>query len=246
MINKVADEVKHLMGLTPQAVSNTNVTGRYFKANKHNTWTLIIGNQADTKTAKIDILQATDASGTGAKAITDQDGSSTATSTITGRVGANEISILVTGVTNGKTVILTHSKYGSATTYTAAGATDTAANEFADAAGLVSCINNSQGDYLIASAVGTAVTVRSLYPAKGGTITESGVQETAKLITTIVNAMTRVSVECDGLDLDDDFVYVACKVTTNDTAPPVCAVLYSAEAPTAPDAGNCYQDIRIK
>lgn len=246
MIDNFVDLSGSYCGLENQTISNTNVTGDYYPAAKHNVWLMTVSNLVASKTAILNILQATDADGTGAKDIDDDiDGTVAASATITGRSKATILDILVDTVTNGKTVILQWSGGGSATTYTKATGTDTAAHEFADAAGLAACINYSQSTYLTATVDGTTVTVRLANPELGGTITESGVQETAKLITTTAHAQCIVEVAPDALDEANDFRYVAAKITTNDTTPPTCGCIYVREATHRPDTGHCSTVVRI-
>jgi hypothetical protein len=181
--------------------------------------------------------------GGSAAAITDQDGSTTATVTVTGRAKAAVLEILVDTVTNGKTIILA-TPFADSVTYTKAAVTDTAAQEFADADGLAACINVDQSDVLTATAVGTDVTVKLADPERGGWITESGVQETAKLITKSISSMVRVTVEPDALGVEDDYYYIAPKVTT--TATVVVGVTYERDVNKQPATGNCGTDLRIK
>lgn len=227
-----------------QTISAASVTGAYYPANKHNAFILSVGSLADTKVATLDILQATDTAGTGAKAISTLDSATSyATGTITGRARATELSILVTGVTNGKTVILT-TPFAAGVTYTKAAATDTAAQEFVDAAGLLACINVSQSAYLVATSIdATHVKVRLINPQKGGYITESGVQETAKLITVTNSAQLLIEVAPDALDEANDFRYIAAKVTCDSTG--ICSVSYIREAAHRPDSGNNAYVVRV-
>ncbi|MCK5849037.1 MAG: hypothetical protein KAH01_07580, partial [Caldisericia bacterium] len=168
MINLIADRIGPYVGVEPQAFSASDVTGSYYLMGKKNTYTLMVNDLEAGEIAKLDILQATDVDGTGAKAITDQDDTATATGTITGRARAQKLSVLVDSVTNGKTIILVCSQGGSAVTYTKAAATDATAQEFLNAAGLVLCINTDQSEYVTASASGTTVTIILAHPEKGG------------------------------------------------------------------------------
>jgi hypothetical protein len=246
MKNLYGDMIAPLVALKGQIIKNTNETGKYYKAYPHNSFVLGVTDVLTGKTAKLEILQATDSSGTGAKAIEDYDGVKKAESTISGRQKAYELNIEVDSVTNGKTVILKYSEENETVTYTKKAADDIPDKEFKDAAGLVLCINAHQGDYLKASASGTDVTVAIKDQERGGHITESGTQEASKLITTSNYAITRVTFNHDCLDSANGFIYIAAKVITDDAAGDNdCVVMYHRDARHCPDNGNAV-DVRLK
>ena len=243
MINIIADRVGPFVGIASQSMASATVVGDYVPYTKHNTWTCNIGSVAAGKTVVFAIKEATTKAGAGASTVEDQDGSTTATATYTGRARATELSILIDTPTAGKTVVLITPRDTAAVTYTAAAATDVAAKEFLNAAGLVACINANQST-LIASASGTDVTVKLADQYMGGYITESGVQETAAVVTTAVSGMLRISVASDAFQAVDDYIYAAPSVTTDATI--VCGVTLEREANRCPDTGNCAYDVRIK
>ena len=86
MGNNFSENLKIDLGIVPQAINNTNVTGRYFDVRRHPHILAICngGALAATKTTKLELLQATDAAGTSAK-VTTVANAATATSGTSGR-----------------------------------------------------------------------------------------------------------------------------------------------------------------
>jgi hypothetical protein len=197
------------IGLVAQALNNTNATGRYFKMDMWRKLIAILngGAMAATKTTTIEILQATDIEGTGAKGIP-----STAGQTATAEITANE---KVTEATIALAAAAATDKVEvNGITYTMAAATDATKKEFADAAGLVACINHATYgvENVIASDSGTTVTVRSGDGVTTLTVTGTNVAGTVTVATTQAQAF--VEVDVGSLDLENGFEYVAVKVTT--------------------------------
>jgi hypothetical protein len=193
------------MGLVPQALNNTNKTGRYFRMDmfrKAMFW-LLGGAMAATKTTKIEILQATDSDGTGAKAVTDAD------ATITANTAVTSASLTVA------TVLATEAVTVNGVVFTAAAAEDlpnhvftVGANDTACAASLVKAINAAGLGITATSALG-AVT---LVAEDGVTIT---IEDAAATITAAtVEAQGYVEVDVSSLDIAGGFEYLAAKVTT--------------------------------
>jgi hypothetical protein len=190
------------IGLVSQAINNTNVTGKYFGLQmfRKALFALIGGAMAATTTTKLEILQAKDAAGTDAKAIAD------ASATITANELATEATVaLVAAAATDKVTV-------NGVIFTMAAATDAAKKEFADAAGLVTCIKAAV-DGVTASADGTTVTVESANPGeKTVTVVGENVAGTVTVATT--KAQGYVEVDAGSLDLAGGFEYVAVKVTT--------------------------------
>lgn len=209
-----------ITALVPQALNDSNATGRYIKMAKgfRLRAVLLHGAAAATKTGKIELLQAQDIAATGAKAITDRDGNAV-TATFTANSLVNEATIALASVANTDIVTV------NGIDFTKAAANDFAAREFADAAGLVLCINHATYGvpHVIASAVTTTVTVRA-NPEGDATVTvgKTEVAGTITLATTV--ALAFVDIPVGLLDLANDFYYVAAKVTT--TANSVVAALF--------------------
>ena len=228
MQNIIADRAGHFVGMYPQSLATTDDTGDYFAYTKQNTWVCNIGSTTLASTVKLDILQASDTAGTGAKAVTDQDGSTTATATYTAGVRSTELNILMDTITNGKTIILQTPWDDAAVTYTKAAAYDITANEFLTNAQFILCVAASQPTLVAAAIDGTHTSVKLADQYLGGYITETGDQEAAALVTTPVSGILRISVASDAFDAAGGFLYASCKVTTVGTA--VAGVNYIRES----------------
>jgi len=234
MLDFLPDKMRTIVMLPSQSIASTNVTSRYVKAAKHNTFVMETAAIADSETAKLDVLGASDTAGTGAGLITGL-GTVQSTKTITGRLAAGALTIFVGTAallpTVGKTVII------NGVTYTMAGALSAADGEFVTAAHLVTCINTLQGDTLIAVAAGTTVSVYLLDPRKGGTLTETGTLEATKLVQGTLFATTIITVACDSLNMvDDDDIYLAAKATTVGTI--LLSVMLYQENQSNPNYGH--------
>jgi hypothetical protein len=197
--------IKFDSGLKPQALNNTNVTGKYFPLAMwyRLIYVLQVAAMAVTKTAKLEILQAKDAAGTDAKAVTG------AEATITANVAVTEATIaLASAAATDKVVI-------NGITYTMAAATDATKREFSNAAGLVTCIND--GVYgvpgVTATASSTTVTVQATDPGEA-TVTVEGTNVAGTITVATVEALAFVELSADMLDTNNGFEYVAVKVTT--------------------------------
>ncbi|MFW5777387.1 MAG: hypothetical protein ACOCZB_08900, partial [Spirochaetota bacterium] len=191
-------------------------TGKYFRLSDYGRRILFVmigAAMAATETTKLELLQATDEEGSDSK-VFDSTAADNAEKTVT----ANEevIEATVALATAAATDVVTV----NGTEFTMAGATDVDANEFADAAGLVSCINASV-DGVFASADATTVTIRSANGRASVTVEKTESSGTITLATT--EHLVYVEVEADDLDVANGFEYVAARVTT--TADSVVGVL---------------------
>jgi hypothetical protein len=198
------------IALKPQALNNTNATGRYFGMQMFRKilfW-LTGGAMAATKTTKIEILQAKDAAGTGAKAITD------AAATITANTVVTEATLTCASV------IATNAVTINGLVFTAAAAEDlpnrvfaVGADDTACAASLVKAINHATAGVpgVTASSALGVVTLKATNPGET-TITIADPAATITAATT--EAQAYVEVDVGSLDLAGGFEYVAAKVTT--------------------------------
>jgi hypothetical protein len=119
--------------------------------------------------------------------------------------------------------------------FTKAAATDPTAREFADAAGLVTCINHDTYGVpgVKASAAGAVVTVWSEEPGEVViTLEKTEVAGTITLATTKAQAF--VEIDTRQLDKANGFTYVAVKVTTTANSN-VAAVLLRGNARYTPE-----------
>jgi hypothetical protein len=221
---RIKEIVKEDIGLIPQSLASTSGSGEWFPmANYRKVLAhLMCGAIAASGTVTVALNQAKDKLGTGSKAITN------ATATITALSYINKATIALAATGAGDTVTI------NGVTFTQ-GSTVVASRTFANAAGLVSCINsNTYGvANVYASANGTTVTVVASDTGEntitisetnvGGTITIAGVE-----------AEAYVEVESSQLDLANSFCYVGVTVTTAN-ATVLCAVsLQRADARVLP------------
>lgn len=200
------------IGLVPQALNNSNVTGRYYLCNQGRrlrAW-LLGGAMAITKTSKVELLQATDNAGTGAKAITGADATITANALVTEAT----VDLTSTGAADLVTI--------NGIVFTQ-GTFDIPTRVFATAANLVTIINDAQYGVpgVFASAAGAVVTCRA-EPAGEVAVTMVGTDVGGTVVVATTKAQAFVDADVGNLDLANDFVYVAAKVTT--TANTIVAV----------------------
>jgi hypothetical protein len=207
-MSKILDRAKVDVGLVPQAINDDTATGKYFslkEAGRRIAFILTGGAMAATKTTKLEVLQATDEAGADAKVFS-ADSEFNAEKTITANTLVVEatVALAAAAVTDVVTV--------NGVDFTMAGATDVDAKEFADAAGLVLCINAHVAG-VVASADGTDVTIRSMDGEASVSTDKTENSGTITLATT--EHLIYVEVEADDLDRENDFAWVAAKVTTS-------------------------------
>jgi hypothetical protein len=160
---------------------------------------------AATKTTKVELLQATDAAGTGAKAITDAEAEVTANTLVheatvaLGSAAATDV-VTINGIA-----------------FTMAVATSIPDREFADDDGLADCVNDAV--YGVPHVRATAATNVATLNSDGEvaiTVEKTEVAGTITLATT--QAQAYVDIDVGNLDLANDFSHVAAKVTTTATS----------------------------
>ncbi len=206
---RISEDVKLDIGLVSQALTN-NAIGKYHPVKDYPRICALLsgGAMAATKTTKVEILQAKDADGSEEKGIpstTDQ----LAKAEITANEKITEGTVDLTTVAN--TDIVTVNDID----FTKAAATSEADREFADAAGLVSCINHATYGVpgVKASFSGTVVTVWSEEPGEMVvTLKKTEVAGTITLATTKAQAF--VEIDTRQMDKKNGFSHVAAKVTT--------------------------------
>ena len=191
-----------------QALNNTNVTSAPYLALKkwrRGLWLLIVKAMAATKTATLALYEATDHLGTGTQAIAG------ATATITANTDVVEATVELAAVANTDVVTIND------IAYTKAAATSAALRTFADAAGLVTCVNDATygvpGVY--ASVNGTVVTLRALDPGEQ-LVTVAKTEKSGTI--TLATVWAQVEVDLRAASLSDGFSHVAAKVTTTANA----------------------------
>lgn len=216
-MKRLSDSLKIDIGLASQALNNGNATGSYFDMSmwRQALAVLSVGAMAATKTAKLEFLQALDATGTGAKGIPSDVGQ-LATATITANTDVSELTIDTTAGANGNTVTI------NGVLFTQAAATDAAQRQFANAAGLVTCINDATYGVpgVTASANGAVVTCNGGEPGEV-LVTATG---HANFIIATTKALAFIELNVSQLDIANGYGYIGTKVITSaDTA--VCVSL---------------------
>lgn len=210
MSKKFSDAVKMDIGLLPQAINNTNATGRYYDMSKYRRaiTKLSGGAMAATKTTKVEFLQAKDAAGTGAKAVTGAEATITANTNVT-------VATLTCA-----TVLATHTVTVNGLVFTAAAAADlpnrvfaVGANDTECAASLAEAINHAVAGVpgVTAEAAAAVVTLKATDPGEV-LITAEGGQATITVAT--VQAQAYVELDVSQMDIAGGFTHLAPKVTT--------------------------------
>lgn len=204
-MQKLCEAVKVDIGLVGQTINASNATGRYYSMANYRKALLvmIIGALAATKTCKVEVLQATDGSGSDSKAV------SSKSATVTANTKVIEATVALASAAATDTVTI------NGITFTMAVATDATAREFADAAGLVTCVNHATYGVsgVTASAASTTVTLKATN-AGDAYITVAGGNVAGTVTVATTKAIAFVEVDASDLDTDDDFTHIAAKVTS--------------------------------
>ncbi|MCK4302837.1 MAG: hypothetical protein KAY24_01210 [Candidatus Eisenbacteria sp.] len=204
-MKRLAEMVQFLVAVVCQALNNTNVTGRYINVKNfpRACFHLMGGAMAATKTTIIALYEATDEDGTSAAAI------SGATATVTANTLVTKATVALASAGAGDLVVI------NGLTFTQ-GTTAVATRTFADAAGLVLCVNHAVYGVPGVEALASTTNVL-LYPSDPGddddvalTITSTDVGGTVTVATNECQAF----VDLDVSKLSSGFSHVAAKVTT--------------------------------
>jgi len=230
MKERISEIVKVDVGLVSQALNNSNATGKYHPVKDYPRICAVLngGAMAATKTSKIELLQAKDNAGTDAKGIPTTAGQ-LATAEITANEKITEGTVDLTSVAN--TDIVTVNDID----FTKAAATDATQREFADAAGLVTCINHATYGVpgVKASYSGAVVTVWSEEPGEV-VITLEKTESAGTITLATTKAQAFVEIDTRQLDKKNGFSHVAAKVTTTANSN-VAAVLLRGNARYTPE-----------
>jgi hypothetical protein len=227
---RISEDVKLDVGLVSQALNNSNVTGKYHPVKDYPRICAVLdgGAMAATKTSKVELLQAKDNGGTDAKGIP-SDADQQAAAEITANAKITEGTVDLTNVANTDVVTV------NGIDFTKAAATSEADREFADAAGLVSCINHATYGVpgVKASYAGAVVTVWSEEPGEV-VITLDKTESAGTITLATTKAQAFVEIDTRQLDKKNGFGYVAAKVTTTANSN-VAVVLLRGNARYTPD-----------
>lgn len=207
---RIKDRVKFDVAVVPQALNNTNVTGRYFSmADSERALALLLGGaMAATKTSKVEFLQATDELGSGSKAVASSAATVTANTLVTEATLALATVLAADAVTiNG----LTFTAHATVTTK-ASRQFSISGNDSADADELVSCINDATYGVPNVFAVNSAGTITLRSTDGKTTISITSPASTITAATTKEQAYSELNAA--DLDTANGFIYIAVKVTT--------------------------------
>lgn len=213
-MNRIYDENKMGVGLLQQDIASTTATGQYFGMANHRVvgFPFTVGAMATGTTVVGQIVQATDAAGTGSKNVTG------ATCTITANTNVLGATVTLATFTAGSVIVINGLTFtGHASTTTVANREfDISGTDTADAAELVTCINDATygvPGVTATSALGV-VTLVSTEPGEE-TISVTGVATIGVAATT--QALGYLEIEADQLDTENDFTHVALSLTTDAT-----------------------------
>lgn len=211
-MNKLFEELKVDIGLKPTSLATSNATGEYFSLADYRKAIAIlqVAAMAATKTAKIEVYEATNAEAGSAQLLP------SATCTITANTLVASMTLTLATVLNSHTVTINGLLFTAHTDTTTVADREfsISGNDTADATELCVCINDPTygvPGVTAESAVGV-VTLSSTVPgAVVFTCTETGAT------ITLATLMAEAYVELDALALTASFTHVACKVTTDAT-----------------------------
>jgi hypothetical protein len=206
-MNRLSENLKLDMGLVPQALNNTSATGAYFSMQgwERALAVLLCGVLAATKTCKLEIFEGEDSDGTSGALLTG------ASAEITANANVMEATVDLTSVANTDVVTI------NGLDFTKAAATDASAREFADAAGLETCVEDETYGVpgVEASVAGNVVTLAA-DPLGDVVITVSKTENAGTITLATTKAVAYVEIE--NMDLSGDNTHIACKVTDTDAS----------------------------
>lgn len=215
MARRIVEKVKIANAMLPVSVgAGASTTHKFFPmAGFHRVAFHVIGTAApiaDAGTMALQTLQATDAAGTGATAITNN----LATATVPVKVIA--ANVVLADATVGSAITI------NGLTFTGAAATDVTKREFiasgndaADVLALVGCINDSVYGVPGVTAADGANDSIDLTVSEPGETTITISDESAVFTPSATAFEAIVEVDASNLDIDGGFDHVACRVTTS-------------------------------
>jgi len=210
MTMKINETVKIDVALVPQAMNNTNATGRYFDMSEFSKALAImeVGAMAATKTATLQLYQATTSAGGSAKVITAGVAAITANSLVTKATAALSTVLAADTITiNGITFTAHASTTTKASRQFSIGGTDSA-----DADELASCINDATYGVPNVTATNSSGTLTLLSTDGKTGITLS--QSSATFTFATVEAQAFVEINASDLDVANGFRWIAANVAT--------------------------------
>ena len=208
-MERMYEKAKLDLGVVPQTLNNSNVTGRYYKAAAYRRALAVlqVGALAATKTAKLEFFEAKDAAGTSAQLLAG------AAATIAANTAVTEMTIALATVVAADAIVINGLTFTAHATVTTVANREfsISGNDTADAAELATCINDATYGCpgITASASTGTITLKATDPGET-TITASTAASTFTLATTQAEAY----VELDGLALSATYTHIGCKITS--------------------------------
>ena len=208
-MNRLYEEIKCDCALLPQSLASANKTGKYFSMAEYRSacFVLNVGNITAGGSSKIEVMEAKTERAGSAQALTSY------VATVAANVKVQSLSVTCSGGTTSDTLVVTVD--GVAYTFTAAAAQSLPDQEWihsgddsADAASIVACINYTLAGKVWASAAAAVITLT----AEDGYYIEA-ISETGSFIT-FATLAAAAYVFLEGLDLTDEYTFIAAKVTT--------------------------------
>ena len=213
MGNKLYEGMKIDIGLKPTSLASTNATGEYFSLADYRKAIAVlqVAAMAITKTAKIEVFQATNAAAGSAALLAG------ATATITANVNAASVTLALATVLNTHTIVINGLTFlaHTDTTVLASRRFCISGDDSADGDELASCINDATYGVPGVTAVNVTGTI-TLTSTVPGAVVITAAQGVGATIT-VATLMAEAYVEVDALTLSAGFTHVACKVTTDAT-----------------------------
>jgi len=206
-MNRRYEDSKIDIGLVSQALNNTNITGKYHPLTEFRSALAILsgGAMAVTKTTKLEILEAKNASAGSAQSL--------AECTITANVLVTELTIALDTVLNTESIVINGLEFTAHTDTEdkTIRQFDISGDNTADALSLANCINDP--DYGVPGITATpAVAVITLTSTVPGETLLTVTSEDATF--TIATTKAQAYVDIEGLALTALFTHIAIKVTT--------------------------------
>ena len=208
----LTEDAKVDIGMVGQAISNGNITGRYYDmANYRRAVAILVdGASADTKVSTIAFMQATDGAASGAKAIAG------ATASVTSPALITKATVALASVLNGTTITINGLVFTAHTNTTvlATRQFSIATDDTAGAVQLALCINDAT--YGVPGLTATAVTgTITLIATNGyeGDYTITLLQSSTTFTFAQIEALAFVELDASQMDLAGGFRFIAAITT---------------------------------
>ncbi|MBA7523699.1 hypothetical protein ES705_15832 [subsurface metagenome] len=212
-MNRSYENLDIAIGLEPQSLISTNVTGPYYNMEEYRECLAItnIGNISAGGSVVTQIRQAATSTGESAADITSR------TCTVAANVKVKSLSVTCSGGTSGDTITFTidgiaYAYTGAAGAASSGGEWSSTGDDSADVVGILACINDPTVGFDTTKAFATAADAVLTVQAKDGFYLDS-VAETGAF-TTFATTKANSYIWWDSLEQTDTLPFIAAKVTT--------------------------------